>query len=90
MFEYGIDGCPHRSCKMVPVNWTIRESERERVQRELESFAVAFCNPADPAEAFLDLPDRWQRGSISWTTVELVLAGSAACLTGYLLLKGYV
>ena len=84
MFEYEIDGCTHRSRKLLPVNWTIRESERERVQRELETFAVAFCNPTDSAEAFLDIPDRWQRGSISWVTVGLI---AAVLMTGLLALR---
>lgn len=73
----------------MPVNWTIRESERERVKRELETFAVAFCNPADFTEAFLDIPDRWQRGSISWVTVGLILAGSLSGLLALMLLMKY-
>ena len=83
LFEYEVDGCTHRSRKLLPVNWTIRESERERVRRELETFAVAFCNPTDSAEAFLDIPDRWQRGSISWVTVGLI---AAVLMTGLLAL----
>ena len=83
VFEYEVDGCAHRSRKLLPVNWTIRESERERVRRELETFAVAFCNPTDSAEAFLDIPDRWQRGSISWVTVGLI---AAVLMTGLLAL----
>ena len=83
VFEYEVDGCTHRSRKLLPVNWTIRESERERVRRELETFAVAFCNPTDSAEAFLDIPDRWQRGSISWVTVGLI---AAVLMTGLLAL----
>lgn len=83
MFEYEIDGCTHRGRNLLPVNWTIRESERERVRRELETFAVAFCNPTDSAEAFLDIPDRWQRGSISWVTVGLI---AAVLMTGLLAL----
>ena len=84
VFEYEVDGCTHRSRKLLPVNWTIRESERERVRRELETFAVAFCNPTDSAEAFLDIPDRWQRGSISWVTVGLI---AAVLMTGLLALR---
>ena len=84
-FEYVVDDCSHSSRKVLPVNWTIREEEKERVQRELEAFAVALCNPADPAEAFLDLPDRWQRGSISWTTVGMVLAVCMTVVFGLLL-----
>ena len=83
VFEYEVDGCTHRSRKLLPVNWTIRESERERVRRELETFAVAFCNPTDSAEALLDIPDRWQRGSISWVTVGLI---AAVLMTGLLTL----
>lgn len=83
LFEYEVDGCTHRSRKLLPVNWTIRESEQERVRRELETFAVAFCNPTDSAEAFLDIPDRWQRGSISWVTVGLI---AAVLMTGLLAL----
>ena len=84
MFEYEIDGCTHRGRNLLPVNWTIRESELERVQRELETFAVVFCNPTDSAEAFLDIPDRWQRGSISWVTVGLI---AAVLMTGLLALR---
>jgi len=87
MFEYEIQGCTHRSRKLLPVNWTIRESERERVQRELETFAVAFCDPSDSTEAFLDIPDRWQRGSISWITVGLIVALLVSGLTTLMLLK---
>ena len=83
VFEYEVDGCTHRSRKLLPVNWTIRESERERVRRELETFAVAFCNPTESAEALLDIPDRWQRGSISWVTVGLI---AAVLMTGLLTL----
>ena len=84
MFEYEIDGCTHRGRNLLPVNWTIRESELERVQREQETFAVVFCNPTDSAEAFLDIPDRWQRGSISWVTVGLI---AAVLMTGLLALR---
>jgi len=83
LFEYEVDGCTHRSRNLLPVNWTIRESEWERVRRELETVAVAFCNPTDPAEAFLDIPDRWQRGSISRVTVGLI---AAVLMTGLLAL----
>jgi hypothetical protein len=89
-FEYEIDGCTHRSRKLLPVNWTIRESEKERVQRELETVAVAFCNPMDPTEAFLDIPDRWQRGSISWVTVGLIVAVIMSGLMALMLLSKQV
>ena len=89
MFEYEIDGCTHKGRKLLPVNWTIRESELERVQRELETFAVIFCNPTDSAEAFLDIPDRWQRGSISWITVGLISAVMISGLLALMLLKKY-
>ncbi|HWR31717.1 MAG TPA: hypothetical protein VN631_18020 [Negativicutes bacterium] len=89
MFEYEIKGCTYRSRNLLPVNWTIRESERERVQRELETFAVVFCNPTDSAEAFLDIPDRWQRGSISWITVGLIAAVLGSGLLALMLLKKY-
>ena len=89
LFEYQIEGCTHRSRKLLPVNWTIRESERERVQRELETFAVAFCNPSDSTEAFLDIPDRWQRGSISWITVGLIVALLMSVFSTLMLLKKY-
>ena len=75
---------------MLPVNWTIRESELERVQRELETFAVVFCNPTDSAEAFLDIPDRWQRGSISWVTVGLIVATGLSLLSALMLFARYV
>lgn len=75
---------------MLPVNWTLRAGEQERVIRELETFAVAFCNPANPGEAYLDIPDRWQRGSISWLTVALAVAGSVAVVSGRFLLAAYL
>lgn len=90
MFEYEIDGCTHRGRNLLPVNWTIRESELERVQRELETFAVVFCNPTDSAEAFLDIPDRWQRGSISWVTVGLIVATGLSLMSALMLLARYV
>ena len=90
VFEYEVDGCTHRSRKLLPVNWTIRESELERVQRELETFAVVFCNPTDSAEAFLDIPDRWQRGSISWVTVGLIVATGLSLMSAFMLLTRYV
>ena len=90
MFEYEIDGCTHKGRKLLPVNWTIRESELERVQRELETFAVVFCNPTDSTEAFLDIPDRWQRGSISWITVGLIGATGLSLLSALMLLTKYV
>ena len=89
MFEYEIDGCTQRSRNLLPVNWTIRESEQDRVRRELETFAVAFCNPKDCAEAYLDIPDRWQRGSISWVTVGLLLACITSALLVLMLLEKY-
>ena len=90
MFEYEIDGCTHRGRNLLPVNWTIRESELERVQRELETFAVVFCDPTDSTEAFLDIPDRWQRGSISWITVGLIGATGLSLLSALMLLAKYV
>ena len=90
MFEYEIDGCTHRGRNLLPVNWTIRESELERVQRELETFAVVFCNPTDSTEAFLDIPDRWQRGSISWVTVGLIVATGLSLMSAFMLLTRYV
>ena len=82
-FAYEQNGMAYLSRKMLPVNWTLRAGEQERVIRELETFAVAFCNPTDSAEAFLDIPDRWQRGSISWVTVGLI---AAVLMTGLLAL----
>jgi hypothetical protein len=73
-FEYEQNGLFYKSRKTLPVNWTLQAVEQERVQQELETFAVAFFNPADPAESYLDLPDRWQRGSISWITAGLIVS----------------
>lgn len=73
-FEYEQNGLFYKSRKTLPVNWTIQLVEQDRVQQELETFAVAFFNPADPAESYLDLPNRWQRGSISWITVGLMVS----------------
>ena len=89
-FEYERNGVAYLSRKMLPVNWTLRAGEQERVQRELETFAVAFCNPADPGEAYLDIPDRWQRGSISWITVGMVLSGAVLVVAGRFLLARYL
>ena len=89
-FEYERDDVAYRSRKMLPVNWTLRAGEQERVQRELETFAVAFCNPADPGEAYLDIPDRWQRGSLSWITVGMVLSGAVLVVAGRFLLARYL
>ena len=89
-FAYEQNGMAYLSRKMLPVNWTLRAGEQERVIRELETFAVAFCNPADSTEAYLDIPDRWQRGSISWVTVGLVLSGSVLVITGRFLLASYL
>ena len=75
---------------MLPVNWTIRESELERVQRELETFAVVFCNPTDSTEAFLGIPDRWQRGGIGWVTVGLIVATGLSLMSAFMLLTRYV
>ena len=88
-YTYEQNGLAYLSRKMVPVNWTLRAGEQERVIRELENFAVAFCNPANPSEAYLDIPDRWQRGSISWVTVALVLFGSISVIAGRFLLARY-
>ena len=89
-FTYEKTGLVFQSRKMLPVNWTLRAGEQERVIRELETFAVAFCNPADPGEAYLDIPDRWQRGSISWVTVALVVSGTVAVVSGRFLLSAYL
>ncbi len=89
-FEYERNGVAYLSRKMLPVHWTLRAGEQERVQRELETFAVAFCNPVDPGEAYLDIPDRWLRGSISWVTVGLLVSGSVLVITGRFLLASYL
>jgi len=89
-FEYERDDVAYLSRKMLPVNWTLRAGEQERVQREPETFAVAFCNPADPGEAYLDIPDRWQRGSISWITVGMVLSSVILVVAGRFLLASYL
>lgn len=73
-YEYEQNGFLYNSRKTLPVNWTIQAVEQERVQQELGAFAVAFINPADPAQSYLDVPDRWQRGSISWITVGLMVS----------------
>ena len=89
-FAYEQNGMAYLSRKMLPVNWTLRAGEQERVIRELETFAVAFCNPTNPGEAYLDIPDRWQRGSISWLTVALAVSGLVAVVSGRFLLAAYL
>lgn len=86
LFEYECQGQSYQGRKMLPVGWTIRESEKDRVGRELATFAVALCNPSDPADAYLDIPDRYQRGSISWITVGLIVSGLFAVVLGIMLL----
>ena len=89
-YEYRQNGLAHLNRKILPVNWTIRENEQQRVQGELEGFAVAFCNPANPADTYLDIPDRWKRGSISWVTMGLVFFGLLSVLLGRRLLALYL
>ena len=71
-FEYEVNGRKYKGCRMVPVGWTIRDDEQERFRAELENFSKVLYNPADPAKAYLDIPDRFQRGSLSWITFSLV------------------
>ena len=73
-FEYEVNGVKFTGCKLLPVGWTIRKNEQERVRRELVVFSTVLYNPSDHHDAYLDIPDRFQRGSISWTTVALILS----------------
>ena len=73
-FEYEIGGKKNIGCRLIPVGWTIRETEQDRIRRDLINFSVVLYNPDDPREAYLDLPGRFQHGSISWITVALVLS----------------
>lgn len=87
-FEYEYLGVSYQGRKILPVNWTLRYEEQEQVRQQLQSFAVALCNPQEPSEAYLDLPLRWHRGSISWVTAGLSL--SLLILLGLLFLLGTV
>jgi hypothetical protein len=85
-FEYEVEGEKKSGSRLIPVGWTIRETEQDRIRRDLLNFSVVLYNPEDPREAYLDLPDRFQRGSISWITVALILSISLVIFFGALLL----
>ena len=85
-FAYEVDGKNYIGRRIVPVGWTIREGEQERIKRNLESFSIVLYNPANPADAYLDIPDRFQHGSISWITVSFILAMFIAIIFGLKLL----
>ena len=85
-FEYEVNGEKFAGCRLLPVGWTIRKDEQERVRRELVVFSTVLYNPSDPNEAYLDIPDRFQRGSISWITVALILSIFIMILFGILFL----
>ena len=57
----------------MPVGWTVRTCETEGMRREIEAFSQVFINPQDASEAFLEIPNRFRHGSISWETVGFVL-----------------
>ena len=85
-FEYEVNGKKFTGCRLLPVGWTIRKNEQERVRRELVVFSTVLYNPSDSNDAYLDIPDRFQRGSISWITVALILSIITMLLFGVLLL----
>lgn len=87
-FDYEVDGRQYHGRAVVPVGWTILASEADRVRGELVQHATVLYNPAQPAEAYLDLPDRFHRGSIGWVTVKLICAAIAALALGTALLAG--
>ena len=73
-YTYEVNGVNYKGHRMAPVGWTIQDDEQSKIRAELEDFSTVLYNPSDPAEAYLDIPDRFQHGSISWITVSLVLA----------------
>ena len=81
-FEYEVNGVNYKGRRMAPVGWTIQDDEQCKIRTELENFSIVLYNPADPAEAYLDIPDRFQHGSISWITVSLVLALAVVVFLG--------
>ena len=85
-YEYEVAGKKYSGNKIVPAGWTILEEEKERVRGDLTQYATVLYNPDRPAKAYLDIPDRFQRGSISWITVELVGAVILTFLLGVALL----
>ena len=85
-FEYEVAGKKHKGCRVAPVGWTISDAEQKRVRGDLEKYSTVLYNPDEPADAFLDVPDRFRRGSISWLTVALVASVFGAVLLGLALL----
>jgi len=85
-FEYEVAGNKHKGCRVAPVGWTISDAEQNRVRGDLEKYSTVLYNPDDPADSYLDVPDRFQRGSISWLTVELAVSVFGAVLLGLALL----
>lgn len=78
----------YNGCAVVPVGWTILDIEKERVRGDLTEFATVLYNPENPGEAYLDIPDRFQRGSVGWITVGLISASVLSLFLGGALLVG--
>ena len=72
--------------KLLPVGWTVHETQLQKMRLELELHAQALYNPNRPEEAFLDLPDRCRHGSISWVTVGLLVSCILSIILGITLL----
>lgn len=85
-FEYEVQGKKYNGCAVVPMGWTILADERERVRGEWARCATVLYNPELPTEAYLDVPDRFHRGSISWLTVKLIVAVGLSLMLGIAIL----
>jgi hypothetical protein len=86
-FIYQLDGKEFQGEKFMPVGWTVRASEIDGMRREIESFSQVFYNPRNPAEAYLEIPNRFRHGSISWETVGLLVSLACALVSGVNLLR---
>ena len=79
-YEYEVAGNKYTGSQIVPAGWTLLEAEKDRIRGDLTKYATVLYNPERLSEAYLDLPDRFQRGSISWTTARLSVAVILALL----------
>lgn len=81
-FDYRLDGKELKGEKFLPVGWTVRAREIDEMRREIENFSQVFYNPRNQAEAYLEIPNRFRHGSISWETVGLVTSLTCALISG--------
>lgn len=73
-FTYVLEDQQFEGDRFLPVGWTVRAKETVAMGREIETFSQVFYNAAHPAEAYLEIPNRFRHGSISWETVGLVVS----------------